>query len=252
MLLRNHSSLMQILVISGLVCFLSGIPSWLSAQKHGDKESNNEAGSSNKSVVRNTVVSKGMEDERPGVPPYGVASDGRPLWPVKDRGEPPAIIASPPAAEVTGIVREVTNMPSFMTPSPNETALKMQKLQPAASTQVSQVKAMIADHLTLPVSTPSDQNTGLKQEALLNSEMIEQFKAKYVQDCQRHAQYVYAGESQKALLLSSKWLNLARMYPTQINEISGRAYLLHGCYDFLTWIEKVVAEDLKAAGNTSP
>lgn len=63
---------------------------------------------------------------------------------------------------------------------------------------------------------------------------------------------MWEGDFEKALLISAKWLNLARMYPIQINQMTWNCHIQKGFADFSSYIEKVVEDDRKGVETTAP
>ncbi len=202
-------------------------------------------------IQRQAVINKGMSSSPPGVPPFGTASNGLPLWPIDDPGVPPAAPTSPTRLQVSAIVGSVIS-PAGRPSSAQETVLNMNIVAPQANTEVTQIKGILADQLTVPETQTGETGQILRQDSMLSPGMIESFQDKFALDSQRHAKFVFEGMFGKALLISTKWLNLARMYPLQINQMTCNCHIQKGFPDFQSYISKVVDDDRKAVENAAP
>lgn len=180
-----------------------------------------------------SYVQHGFEEGQTGKPPYGLDTDGKPLWPIEKRYPNGLASAPEPAAPAN----DLSNPAVGGKYSPDRHTVRMAELRTRGSFQPTTVRPLVQKDL----STGSG-NQGLSNAVseTLSAEEVRRLRFSFLYDIERFARFEYEGAYEKALGLALKWKILGRRHAAQIDEITDQIAQKQGQGLFSSWIAGVI------------
>ena len=189
------------------------------------------------------VVTYGLKSGSPGVPPYGTNPDGTPRWPLDD----PGIASAQASTEPTPRATTVVNAPADSDTTAGNCLEAMNQSAAAVPCNPDNLQPAVAPALTPPGAVAPA--APLRQDAPLSTDQLRHFQINYALDAQRHAQDIFEGRFDRALLIATKWQALAVSYPDSIEAMTSNTAQKNNVPNFRTYIRGIIDKDLQGVSS---